>query len=69
MGDEEMGRLSSFLENLKTGTKVVLVGKNGETVFAGFKEDVPHRFEDQVNVILGSVHVEGDSLVIVINYE
>lgn len=64
-----MGRLAIFLEGFERGTKVQLYSKNGKLLFNGVKEDIPHRFEDQVNILLGSVKVVGSEIYITINYE
>ena len=37
-------------------------------LFDGVKEDIPHRFEDQVNIILGKTRIENNIVIIVINY-
>ena len=64
-----MGRLSIFLEGFEKGTRVQLLSKNRKLIFDGVKEDIPHRFEDQVNIILGQTQVVGSVVIIVINYD
>lgn len=64
-----MGRLAIFLEGFEKGTKVQLYSKNGKLLFSGVKEDIPHRFEDQVNILLGSVKVVDSEVFITINYD
>ena len=64
-----MDRLAIFLEGFERGTRVQLFSKNGKLLFSGYKEDIPHRFEDQVNILLGSVHVEGQAVAIHVNYD
>ena len=64
-----MERLSMFLEGFRKGTKVQLLSKNHKLIFDGVKEDIPHRFEDQVNMILGQTAIENDVVIIVINYD
>ena len=62
-------RLAMFLEGFQAGTKIQLLSKNRKLIFDGVKEDVPHRFEDQVNIILGQTSVSEDVVTIVINYD
>lgn len=64
-----MGRLSMFLEGFKKGTKIKLLSKNRKLIFDGVKEDIPHRFEDQVNIILGETEILDNEAIIVINYD
>ena len=64
-----MGRLSMFLEGFKKGTSVLLYSKNGKLIFQGVKEDIPYRFSDQVNILLGSVYIDGNSISITVNYD
>ena len=64
-----MGRLSMFLEGFRKGTHVLLYSKNGKLIYKGVKEDIPYRFNDQVNILLGSVFVDGDSISITVNYD
>lgn len=64
-----MGRLSMFLEGFRKGTRILLYSKNGKLIFQGVKEDIPYRFNDQVNILLGSVYVDGDSVAITVNYD
>ena len=64
-----MGRLAMFLEGFKKGTKIRLLSKNHKLLFDGVKEDIPHRFEDQVNIILGQTVIEDNIVIIVINYD
>ena len=64
-----MESLSMFLEGFRKGTRVLLYSKNGKLIFQGVKEDIPYRFNDQVNILLGSVFVEGDSISITVNYD
>ena len=64
-----MGRLSMFLEGFQKGTRVQLLSKNRKLIFDGVKEDIPHRFEDQVNIILGEARISNDIIIIVINYD
>ncbi|MBR5360040.1 MAG: hypothetical protein IK123_04035 [Lachnospiraceae bacterium] len=64
-----MGRLSMFLEGFQAGTRVQLLSRNRKLIFDGVKEDVPHRFEDQVNIILGQTSINDNIVIIVINYD
>lgn len=64
-----MGRLSMFLEGFEAGTKVQLLSKNHKLIFDGVKEEVPHRFDDQINIILGQTSIKGDVAIIVTNYD
>ena len=64
-----MGRLALFLEGFKSGTRVQLLSKNRKLLFDGVKEDVPHRFEDQVNILLGQTEVSDNLVIIVIDYD
>ena len=64
-----MGRLSMFLEGFRKGTLVRLYSKNGKLIYQGVKEDIPYRFNDQVNILPGSVFVDGDSISITVNYD
>ena len=68
-GYELMGRLSMFLEGFRKGTQVLLYSKNGKLIFKGVKEDIPYRFNDQVNILLGSVYVDGEAISITVNYD
>lgn len=58
-----------FLEGFKSGTRVQLLSKNRKLLFDGVKEDVPHRFEDQVNILLGQTEVSDNLVIIVIDYD
>lgn len=64
-----MGRLSAFLEVFKSGTHVKLISKNGNLIFDGVKEDIPHRFEDQVTILLGETVVGVNEVTITTNYD
>lgn len=64
-----MGRLAMFLEGFEKGTRIQLLNKDKKLIFDGVKEDIPHRFEDQVNIILGQTSVKNNIVIIVINYE
>lgn len=64
-----MGRLSAFLEGFESGTRLKLLSKNGKLIFEGVKEDVPHRFEDQVNIMLGGVKVGNGDITIITDYD
>ena len=64
-----MGSLHLFLEGFRKGTMVLLYSKNGNLIYRGAKEDIPYRFNDQVNILLGSVYVDGDSIAITVNYD
>lgn len=64
-----MGRLAMFLEGFAKGTHVKLLGKNGGLIFDGVKEDIPHRFEDQINILLGSAVIGNGFVTIRINYD
>ena len=65
-----MGRLASFLEGFSKDTMVQLISKNDKVIFEGPKDDIPHRFEDQVNIFLGSVKIlENYYVSIKINYD
>ena len=64
-----MERLSMFLEGFRKGTNVLLYSKNGRLIFSGPKEDIPFRFNDQVDILPGSVHVEGQAVAIHVNYD
>ena len=64
-----MGRLAMFLEGFEKGTKIQLLSNNNKLLFDGVKEDIPHRFEDQVNIILGKTKIENNIVIIVINYD
>ena len=64
-----MGRLSMFLEGFRKGTYILLYSKNGKLIYKGVKEDIPYRFCYQVNILLGSVFVDGDSISITVNYD
>lgn len=64
-----MGSLAMFLEGFQAGTRIRLLSKNRKLIFDGVKEDIPHRFEDQVNIILGQTAVSDNIVTIVINYD
>ena len=64
-----MGRLSMFLEGFRKGTQILLYSKNGKLIYRGVKEDLPYRFNDQVNILLGSVYVDGEFISITVNYD
>lgn len=64
-----MGGLSMFLEGFAPGTRIQLLSKNKKLIFDGVKEDVPHRFEDQINIILGQTVINNDIVIITINYD
>ena len=64
-----MERLSMFLEGFRKGTHILLYSKNGKLIYQGVKEDIPYRFHDQVNILLGSVYVDGNFISITVNYD
>ena len=64
-----MDRLAMFLEGFQKGTRVRLLSKNRKLIFDGVKEDIPHRFEDQINIILGQTTISDNVVIIVINYD
>ena len=64
-----MGRFRMFPEGFRKGTRVLLYSKNGNLMFQGVKEDIPCRFIDQVDILPGSVYVDGDAVAIPVNYD
>ena len=61
-----MGRLSTFLESFHNDVKIKIYDQNNTLLFEGVIGDVPHRIEDQSNIILGSANIIGDMVTVII---
>ena len=64
-----MERLSMFLEGFASGSIIKLISINGNLLYEGPKEDIPHKYEDRVNIILGSVKIGNKVVEIGISYD
>ena len=61
-----MGGLSTFLESFDNAVVIKIYNQDKELLFEGEIGNVPHKIEDQANIILGSATVLSDQVEVII---